>query len=193
MLQPETCPKPDVLVLFATTHGHTKRIAERIAHVLEDAGVSAHLRSVRWRPAPTPGDYDGVVVAGSVHAGRHQKELVAFVKDHVTVLNARPTALISVSLTAADDTEESAVTTRAMIDDFLDETGLVPELAEAVAGCLQYLEYDVFTRLLMRVVTHKHAEAHDTHHDHDYTDWDGVDAIATAFAQQVAGATPAYR
>ena len=179
---PEPQNHPSVLVVFATTHGHTQRIAERISRTLEEHGVSTHLRSADWTPAPSPADYDGVVVAGSVHAGKHQKELVAFVKDHVAQLNERPTVFVSVSLAAAEDTDESAGVTRGMIDDFLDRTGLVPQVAEAVAGSLQYREYDPFTRLLMRVITHKHPEAHDTHHDHEYTDWEQVDAIATAFA-----------
>jgi menaquinone-dependent protoporphyrinogen oxidase len=180
-----TSTSAGVLVLYASTHGHTAKIAERVAQILTDEGVAGDLRDVAARGRVALAGYDGVVIAGSVHAGRHQKALVSFVKEHHTLLNERPTAFLSVSLTAADDTDEAHAATREMIDAFLDDTGLVPQVTEAVAGSLQYREYDFMTRLLMRVITRKHADAHDMHHDHDYTDWDRVDAVAAEFAQRL--------
>jgi menaquinone-dependent protoporphyrinogen oxidase len=179
----ETFTHPRALVLYASKHGHTGKIARHVAQVLADEGVVTDLRDVVKEPPVDLGGYDGVVLVGSVHAGKHQKALVAFVKQHITLLSERPSAFLSVSLTAADDTDESVVTTRDMIDTFLADTGLVPLVTEAVAGSLQYREYDFMTRLLMRVITRKHAEAHDMHHDHDYTDWDRVAAVAAEFAQ----------
>ena len=61
------------------------------------------------------------------------------------------------------------------IDVFCDESGWIPERTERVAGCLQYREYDVFTRLLMRVIAHRHGGSTDTSHDHDLTDYEQVD------------------
>jgi menaquinone-dependent protoporphyrinogen oxidase len=182
--------QPTALVLYASTHGHTARIAARIADVLGDHGVVVDRREAAAAQALSPGDYDGVVVVGSVHAAKHQKALVAFVKRHHTLLNNRPTAFVSVSLTAADDTEESDIATRRMIDAFLDETGLIPQVAEPVAGSLQYREYDFMTRLLMRVITRKHEDAHDMSHDHDYTNWDRVGAFAAEFAQHLGADAP---
>ena len=183
---------PTALVLYASTHGHTARIAAHMAQALGEAGVDATLCEASAAQPLSPAGYDGFVVAGSVHAGKHQKELVEYVARHRTLLNERPTAFVSVSLTAADDTPESVDATRDMIDRFLDDTGLVPQVTEAVAGSLQYREYDFMTRLLMRVITRDHPEAHDMGRDHEYTDWDRVTAFARSFAQTLgAGRTAA--
>ena len=98
---------------------------------------------------------------------------------------ARPSAFFSVSLTAADDTEEARVETTRCIDEFVDETGWTPAIVKPIAGALQYLEYDVFTRTLMRLKMGKDGHPTDTSHDYDYTDWDAVDEfgreVATLF------------
>ena len=183
-------PKPAVLVVYASTHGHTAKIAARVARVINDAGCRTDVRGAASARSLSPRPYDAVVLAASVHMGKHQKAMVEFAARHSTSLNDRPTVFLSVSLSAADDTEESRVTTREMTDAFLDQTGLIPQRVEPVAGCLQYREYDFMTRLLLRVITRKHPEAHDMSQDHDYTDWTRVDEVASEFALQVPGGPP---
>ena len=41
-------------------------------------------------------DYDGVIVGASVHGGRHQREIVDWVKRHAITLSAMPSAFFSV-------------------------------------------------------------------------------------------------
>ena len=181
---------PNILVLYASTHGHTAKFAAHLARRLEEGGAEVHLRDPASARNLVPADFDGVVIAGSVHAGRHQHELVEYVSRHHDALNSRPTAFVSVSLTAADDTDEAHVETPRMIDAFLEKTDLAPQMSEPVAGCLQYREYDFMTRLLLRVITRKHPEAHDMSRDHEYTDWDRLDAFVAEFAGRVAASAP---
>jgi len=51
-----------------------------------------------------------------------------------------------------------------------------------VAGALQYLEYDVFTRVLMRLKMRKGGNQKDPSQDHDYTDWGALERLAEEFA-----------
>ena len=91
-----------VLVLYASTHGHTGRIAARIAEAI---GSAAELREID--SAPDPASYDAVVVGASVHAGHHQKAVLKWVRAHADALNQMPSAFFSVCLAAADDTDEA--------------------------------------------------------------------------------------
>src|SRR5687768_14966374 len=102
---------PSVLLLHASTHGHTRRIARRIANVLEAHGIRVDLRRA-GDGDPAPRDYDAVLVGASIHAGKHQKEVVQWAARHHATLALRPSAFFSVCLTAADDTEESHAATR---------------------------------------------------------------------------------
>jgi menaquinone-dependent protoporphyrinogen oxidase len=169
---------PDVLLVYGSTHGHTVKLAARKAQVLEDRGVAAHVHDTRTGSPPPPSGYDAVIVGASVHGGHHQAEVLHWVKRHRARLNGMPSAFFSVSLTAADNTEESRRATREYIDDFLDDTGWIPRTTASFAGALQYREYDFVTRLVMRVLMRRAGHTTDVWRDHEYTDWDAVERFA---------------
>jgi menaquinone-dependent protoporphyrinogen oxidase len=173
---------PKVLVIYASTHGHTAKIAARIGAALEQDGATVDLCDV-GRRQPAPLGYDAVVAGGSVHAGHHQRELVGWAKRHRAALATLPSAFFSVCLTAADTTEESRAATRAYVDEFVERTGWTPDRSTTFAGALQYREYDFVTRLMMRLLMRRGHHDTDTSRDHDYTDWDAVDG----WAHEVAG------
>lgn len=137
------------------------------------------------------GRCDLVVVAASLHRGHHQREVVDWVKANRTALAEVPTAFVSVSLQAADDSDDSRAQTQECIDVFLEETGWHPQRSEAVAGALQYREYDVFTRLLMRLLMRSKGQPTDASHDYDYTDWDRVERLGQELARVPSGDTVA--
>lgn len=174
-----------VLLVYATTHGHTGKVAARIAAALQGEGVEVDLRDVKAGGDADPADYEAVIAGGSLHAGHHQRAIVDWVKAHRDVLAERPSAFFSVSLTAADDTDEARAETKKAIDDFLEETGWAPARAESIAGALQYLEYDPFTRTLMRLKMRHGGHPTDSSHDYDYTDWDAVDGFGRELAALV--------
>jgi menaquinone-dependent protoporphyrinogen oxidase len=180
---------PAVLLLHASTHGHTSKIAARVAAVLEDAGLDVDVRTAaRQADDPCPRDYDAVIVGASIHAGHHQKEIVAWARTHQATLALRPTAFFSVCLTAADDTEESREATRRYIDEFVEATGWTPGRAITFAGALQYREYDFATRLVIRLMMRKGGHPTDTSRDHEFTDWAAVERFAREFAATLAAA-----
>jgi menaquinone-dependent protoporphyrinogen oxidase len=139
-----------VLVVYASTHGHTEKIAGRIGDAIRQEGVEADVRDVKDAADADPADYDGVIVAASLHGGSHQREIGDWVTANGASLASLRTAFVSVSLTAAEDTEEAREATQRCIDDFLKQTDWAPGPTMPIAGALQYREYDVFTRTLMR-------------------------------------------
>ena len=165
------------LVVYASTHGHTAKIAARIAEVMRAQGLEVDLHDFASAPDAQPGRYDVVVVGASLHQEHHQKGIADWVKERREALNERPSAFFSVSLSAADDTDKSRASTQRRIDEFCAQTGLKPARTERIAGCLQYREYDVITRQLMRLFMLRKGYPTDTSHDHDYTDWDAVDRL----------------
>ena len=179
---------PTVLLLHASTHGHTARIAQRVADVLEHDGVTVDLRRA-GDGDPAPRDYDAVIVGASIHAGKHQKEVVQWAARHHATLALRPSAFFSVCLTAADDTEESREATRRYRDELVEATGWTPGTAVTFAGALQYREYDFATRLVIRLMMRKGGHPTDTSRDHDFTDWDAVERFARAFAGELGAVT----
>jgi menaquinone-dependent protoporphyrinogen oxidase len=173
---------PDVLLVYATTHGHTAKVANRIADVLREGGLSVDMHDVRTAAKPDLRAYDGVIVGASVHGGQHQREVVDWVRERARALNGLPSAFFSVCLTAADDSEESQRATREYIDVFLDDTGWIPRETVSFAGALQYREYDFVTRLVMRVLMRRGDYPTDVTEDFEYTDWEAVDRFGRTYA-----------
>jgi menaquinone-dependent protoporphyrinogen oxidase len=166
---------PDVLILYASKHGHTAKIARRIADTMRADGLEPDLRGAESAGELSPDGYGAVVVGASIHVGHHQREIVDWVKTHRAALAETPNAFFSVCLAAADDTDEARAVASKYIDDFEDETGWSPDTRTTFAGALQYLEYDFLTRTLIRLMMRRDGHPTDTSRDFDYTDWDAVE------------------
>lgn len=83
----------NVLVAFATRHGATAEIAERIAARLQAAGLQAEARSVS--DVNDVGPYDAVVIGGAAYMFHWLKDATAFAKRHQKDLARRPVWLFS--------------------------------------------------------------------------------------------------
>jgi menaquinone-dependent protoporphyrinogen oxidase len=176
-------------ILFATREGQTRRIAERIAGDLREAGAAVDLFDLAMDPRVALSDYALVCVASSVHIGKHERSAVAFAKRHRAELNRPSAVFVSVSLSEAgvedptrseDDRRKSAEDVQRMIDHFVKETGWRPAHVFPVAGALVYTHYNRLLRFVMKRIARKAGGPTDTSRDHELTDWTAVDRIAEA-------------
>jgi menaquinone-dependent protoporphyrinogen oxidase len=88
-----TPARPRVLVAYASKHGATRGIAERVAATLRAGGLDAAAR-----PVAAAGDvagYDACVVGSAAYFGSWLPEATAFVRDQRDALASRPTWLFS--------------------------------------------------------------------------------------------------
>jgi menaquinone-dependent protoporphyrinogen oxidase len=184
-----------IVILYATREGHTQKIAERVAGDLDAAGFAGHAVNLAEQPDIDLAAYSGAVLAGSVHGGKHESELVRFVKTHRDVLEHIPTALLSVSLSQAgversDYTEEArrkaAADVHHMIETFEAETGWHPGREEPVAGALMYSKYNILIRFVMKLIARRQHADVDASRDYEYTNWTSLDRFAREFAAEVA-------
>lgn len=180
---------PEVLIIYGSTHGHTEKIAARVAQALRDDGAVPVVLEAVAASVVDPSDYDAVIVGASIHMSHHQREVVDWAKHHAITLSDMPSAFFSVCLSAADDTDESREATRKYVDDFMDETGWMPRETATFAGALQYLEYNFATRLLIRLMMKRTGRPTDTSQDYDYTDWDAVEQFGHDCAAMLAVAS----
>jgi menaquinone-dependent protoporphyrinogen oxidase len=174
---------PEILVAFASDHGHTHHVADRIAGALRSAGHDVRVADLARDPRPDPATADAVVVGASLHAGRYQPVVIGWVRDHAAQLRAVPSAFFSVSLSAAEDTERTRRNLGDILTGFVARTGWRPDRVAQLGGALQYREYAWPLRLLMRAIAMRHEAPTDPRQDVVLTDWDQVDA----FAREVIG------
>ena len=174
----------DVPVLYATTDGQTRRIAERLvsalwAHELTSDAfevASQEAAAIDWTRVR------GVVVGASVHIQRHQPRAHWFVAEHLEELRRVPSAFFSVSLRAASWNDDERAAARRIAEAFADHEGWKPSMVATFAGRLAYTQYGFFTRRLVRRMARKEGVPADMTRDYELTNWTKVDRLALALA-----------
>ena len=189
-----------VAVLYATREGHTRRIAGRVAADLRARGFNIDFKNLRENEAEIhPIDYGAVVLAASVHAGKHEREMVRFVKKHRAELEQLPTAFLSVTLSEAgvempDATPEKRLRFSAdvqkMMDKFFEATQWRPQRVKPVAGALVYSRYNPWMKFVMKRIAKQAGASTDTSRDYEYTDWVGLDHFVDELADELSTSAP---
>jgi menaquinone-dependent protoporphyrinogen oxidase len=93
-----------VLVAYATKHGGTAEIAERIGEALREEGLITDVLPADGVSDPAP--YRAVVLGSGVYMGRWRKEAAGFLKANEQLLAERPVWLFSSGPTDEGDPME---------------------------------------------------------------------------------------
>ena len=178
-------------IVYASTEGQTKKIVGRIEERLSAAGMVVEVVSAAEVEAAAASDADAVIVAGSVHQGQHQKDLVEFVKASAPEWRDKKTAFVSVSMAMAALSDEGSgeagvgesgrAEAQKYVDGFAAQSGWQPPRVLCVAGALRFTQYDWLKRQLMKMISKKQGFTGDAGKDHEFTDWDQVDRFVDDF------------
>ncbi|MET3951730.1 flavodoxin domain-containing protein [Arthrobacter sp. UYEF36] len=167
-----------IYIPYGSVEGQTAQIAEYIAERVRAHGHQAETADLKHSKHTLPGGYDGVIVAASVHMGKHEGFVTDFVKKNRGELDRLPSALVSVSLAVRGD-EQSA---EGYVEKFEEETGWRPAHVGLFAGALLYTQYNFLKRQLMKKITKDEGSLDlDTTRDYVYTEWDGVQRFTDDF------------
>ncbi|HVX38543.1 MAG TPA: flavodoxin domain-containing protein [Gemmatimonadaceae bacterium] len=170
-----------ILIVYGTTYGQTQKIAEHIRDRLSDEfGVTVVRGDAPMNPL-TADHFDGVLVGGSILAGRHQRYIEEFVRRNVATLNAMPSALFSVSGSAGSEKPSGRADAQRCADRLLDDTQWRPQLVATIAGCIAYTKYAWPMRMVLKFISWRAGGSTDTSRDHEYTNWAQVDRFASDF------------
>ena len=173
-----------ILVLYGTTEGHTRKVANAIGDTMRANGLDADVVHVD-DTQPDPHGYDAVVVAASVHAGGYQKTIARWVSAHADHLDRIPSAFVSVCLSVLSKNESGRKEAEAIPQRFLDGAHWHPGVVKIVAGALLYTHYNFFVRWMMKRIVAGAGGDTDTSRDYEYTDWNDVRAFAGEFGRRV--------
>jgi menaquinone-dependent protoporphyrinogen oxidase len=172
----------NVLVAYASRHGATEGIAERIAEKLRTAGLD-----VEVRPAADPGElggYEAFVVGSAVYMFHWLKDGAKFVRRNSAVLRARPVWLFSSGPLGTDTVDKDGRDVREVAQ--AKETG---ELCEAAGARDHVMFFGAWQKgkpvgMAERFVAMMPA-ARDAMPVGDFRDWDAIDAWAAGVAAEL--------
>jgi menaquinone-dependent protoporphyrinogen oxidase len=175
----------NVLIVYATTEGQTRKIAEWTATRIRERGHQAKLLD----SAAVESDldleaYDAFIVAASVHQECHQEEITNFVIAHREALATKPSAFISVSLSAV--LEGAKTEAQKYVDSFLSVSGWQPRRTLLLGGALRFTEYDYFQEQIVKFIVMKRGDAPSTGRDREFTDWQALADFVDGFLEAAA-------
>ena len=171
-----------VLIVYGTSEGQTRKIAVWTATHIRERGHQVELQDCAALTSDLkPGAFDAFIVAASVHQEHHQETVTNFVFAHHELLNAKPSALISVSLSAA--LEDQKTEAQKYVDRFVSVTAWQPRLTLLLGGALRFTTYDYFQEQFVKFVVMKRSGNPSPERDHEFTDWNALAGFADRFLE----------
>lgn len=163
-----------VRIAYASEHGSTRGVAERLAHVLTEHGLEVACASVE--EAPDLGECDAVVLGSAVHNMAWLPAAKHFLVRQQLAIRDHPTWLFSVGMPGALRRPIRSMATRQEQDRLSKDLQV---LARPIAHCLFSGVFErgdsggAAGRLLFWVVSGRYG---------DFRDWDAIDAWAHEIA-----------
>lgn len=119
-----------ILVTYATRYGSTQEVAEQIATVLRQNGLTVDVQSARQ--VQSLEGYRAVVLGAPLYIGRWLKDAHKFLARHQQALAARPVALFVLGPTKSAEVNDPAV--RAQLDQELSRIPWLKPVATELFG-----------------------------------------------------------
>ena len=176
-----------ILVAYASKHGATQAIAERIAEKLVASGQEAEAR-----PVKAVGDlaaYDACVIGGAAYMGSWLKEAAEFVRRNQAILATRPVWLFSSGPlgTASKDAQGRDLQVVSEPKEFAEfKQAIKPRAVQVFFGALDPSKLGFSERLVRSLPAGRALLP-----EGDFRDWGEIDAWAEEIARALAptGAT----
>jgi menaquinone-dependent protoporphyrinogen oxidase len=165
-----------ILIAYATTDGHTKRICERLKQVMESLGRQVTVVLLTDADALDLTGFGRVVIGASIRYGHHQPSVAEFVTRHQALLESRPSAFFSVNIVARKPNKNTPET-NPYCRKFLKSIAWQPRLAAVFAGKLDYPSYGFVDRQMIRLIMLITKGPTDPKAVVEFTDWAQVEAF----------------
>jgi menaquinone-dependent protoporphyrinogen oxidase len=165
-------------IYFASHHGQTRAIAERIGQRLANVGCDVTITNIESDATTRPGlhELDAVLIGAPLYLQRYPVQVRRFLeRKRYELARHSSTGFFSVSLSQS----------LAPLREILKRIAWQPDWIANFRGALAYRSYGPLTRWIMRRISAKEGGPTDTSRDHDLTSWDDVDRFADEIAAKV--------
>ncbi|MBA2679586.1 MAG: flavodoxin domain-containing protein [Ktedonobacteraceae bacterium] len=159
-----------ILIAYASKHGATREIAERIAEKLRQTGKETETRAVD--AVEHLESYEAVVIGSAIYYGSWLKAATEWVHQNQTILAARPVWLFSSGPlgTEVKDTEPQPKE----IAEF--QKTIAPRGQQIFFGAIDHDHLSFAERMMVKAVRSPAG---------DFRDWEAIDAWAASIASDL--------
>ncbi len=166
----------NILILYSTTDGHTRKVCEFLQHFIEQQNNRVTLLSIDDAATIDIKSYDKIVLGASIRYGKHGKAVYDFVREYQPQLDSLPNAFFSVNLVARKPGRNTPEK-NPYVKRFLKQITWQPKYLAIFAGKLDYPNYDFWDRKIIQMIMWMTRGPTDPGAVVEYTDWDQVEAF----------------
>ena len=170
----------NILLVYFSVYGQTRKICETIQSELARQGVTAELKPLAESDAGLE-RYDAIVIGASIRHGKHNPAVFEFIEKHRALLESKPSGFFSVNLVARKPAKNTPQT-NPYVKAFVARSPWKPKLLGVFGGNLDYQRYKPFDRAAIRFIMWITKGPTEPHTNVEFTNWDEV----RRFAGQVA-------
>lgn len=143
-------------IIFKTRHGTTEKVAYMLAKRLTDSGDEVRVIDLAKTRQPHLNGYEKIIVGGSIHVGKIQREIKTFCERHNELLMNRKLGLFICCM------ETDAVKRLKEFEDSFQNELKAHASAKGIMGGEFLLEkMNFIERLVVRKVAHTRESVHD--------------------------------
>lgn len=172
----------NILIVYSTTDGHTKRICERIRRVVEAEKHQVVLAVINEKPVLDPEPFDKIVIGASIRYGKHRPVVYDFVRTNQAKLESMPSAFFSVNVVARKP-EKNRPESNPYLQKFLKKVSWQPQRLAVFAGKIDYPIYTFWDRQIIRLIMWMTGGPTDPEAVVEFTDWKKVDDFGRLIAE----------
>lgn len=177
------------LVVYATRHSQSQKIAEFIAREIQNMGHAADTFQCSHRMDTSVQSYEGIIVGAPVYIGNYPASIRHWIKNNLNLLTQKPSAFFSVCLGVLQNDEAVQKELRHIVEKLLHQTKWQPTAWTIFAGAIRYSEYNWLIKFIMKRIAQKAGANTQTSQDYEYTNWADVLKFTKDFVRSVENST----
>jgi menaquinone-dependent protoporphyrinogen oxidase len=175
----------NILLLYSTNYGLSKKICERLQASLRDKGQLAEVVPLVGSNVD-PATFDAIVIGASIKHGKHHPSVLDYIRTNKALLETKPSALFSVNLVARKPARNTPQT-NPYLKRLVAKSPWKPKLLGVFAGELDYSRYGPLDKHMMRFVMWINKGPTDFSTKVQFTNWSEVERFAGQVAAVASG------
>jgi menaquinone-dependent protoporphyrinogen oxidase len=176
-----------VLIVYASHYGQTQKISQYIGDRLRQLRFQVDLRSIS-DPLPNVAAYQAILIGSSIYVGKPNKNLTRWACQNREAIARLPLkALFLVDLNAADSRPKALEMEKTLMAKFQAASGVTPDVTANLIGALNYQNYNVLTRWILKQISKQAGGPVDTSRNYELTRWIDVENFAESIARRLSG------
>ena len=168
------------LILYSTTDGHTKKICNQIAHILDKKNNTTTTLNLILFDSKKLNDYDSIIIGASIRYGKHQNSLYRFVNQNREILENKKNSFFTVNVVARK-IEKNSPETNPYMKTVLKKSKWLPQSLSVFAGKIEYHKYGLVDKYVIRFIMWITNGPTDINGTFEFTDWQKVENFANTF------------